>query len=187
MLGSLWFSSFSAGGAPAGGTDYELISTTILGSNTASVTFDVTGLGGTYKHLQIRALGKSPVVASDAIDLTFNNDSGNNYSYHSLYANGSSIGSEASTSRANIAAVCGMKSSSDTSVFEPSIIDLLDVFSASKNKTVRSLRGATGASGSGVFISSGAWFSTSTVTSIKLTGRSNSIATGSRFSLYGLK
>lgn len=171
----------------SGGADYELISTTLVTSAVASVTFDVSTLASTYKHLQIRALGKSSATASDSIDLTFNNDTGSNYSYHELYGNGSSVGSGASTSRANIAAVCGMRSSSDTYVFDAAVIDLLDPFSTSKNKTSRSFRGGTGGTGSVVYLVSGAWFSTSAVTSIKLTGRSNNLGVGSRFSLYGLK
>jgi hypothetical protein len=51
------FGVFSAAGSSVSNS-YELISTTILpNSSSTSVTFDVSSLASTYKHLQVRVCG----------------------------------------------------------------------------------------------------------------------------------
>jgi hypothetical protein len=173
-----------------GAGSFDLISTTILGSSAASVTFDVTGLGSTYKHLQIRAVtrfssGTNPMI------MRFNSDSTyTNYRTHWLWGNGSSVSSD--TRQAS--GYTGMSVNQDAigsdftaNVFGPSVIDILDPFSSSKNKTVRSLVGTPGTYNN-VRLQSGLWMNTAAVTSITLLdyGSSNFI-TGSRFSIYGVK
>lgn len=175
----------SGAGLPA---TYELISTILVTSNTASVTFSNLGTAAAgYKHLQIRGVAHSAGTASDNIDLRFNGDAGNNYAYHAIWGNGSSVGSENSTSRSNAASVIGSRSSSDTNAFDAAVIDILDFASSTKTKTLRSLRGSTGATGNTLYLVSDGWFSTAPVTSITLSGRAASIGTGSRFSLYGIR
>lgn len=175
------------GGAAYRNGDYELIATVVLGSNASSVMFsNLATVAAGYKHLQIRAVAKSSGSASDNIDLTFNGDTGNNYSYHALWGNGSSAGSESSAPRANAASVIGNRSSTDTNAFDAAIIDILN-FASTKNKVIRSLRGGTGGTGSTLYLVSNAWYSATAVTSITLTGRASSIAQYSRFSLYGIR
>ena len=194
MLGSLWFNSFSAGGGGAAG-DYELISTTILGSSAASVTF--SGLGtsaAAYKHLQIRATARTDRSGadSDPVILRFNSDSGSNYARHGLlgynFGGSSAMQSNAGTSQTSLYLSEAMPVASSTSnSFGGIVADILDFQSSSKNKTVRSLAGMN-AAWSSIELRSGVWLSTSAVTSITLLPLVGSnLVTGSRFSLYGLK
>lgn len=169
------FGVFSAG---AGGetNSFELISTTILGSTSASVTFSSIPTG--YKHLQIRMAANS--TASGATYWRFNSDSGNNYSQHLLYGNGSSVASGATTS--TNAGYIGY-TTTGANIFPASIIDILDFASTTKNKTVRVLHGDNNAN---IMLNSGAWYSTAAITSVSLFANVNYVA-GSRFSLYGIK
>jgi hypothetical protein len=160
-------------------TDYELISTTILGSSAASVSF--TGLGTSavsYKHLQIRYMSNGD-NSNYRNRLRLNGDSGSNYATHLLFTTGSSVMSAAGTSATEIALSQG---ANETNKFYPGIIDLLDFQSSTKNKTVRAFNG-----GGEVSLTSGVWLSTSAVTSVSLRPDAGNFITGSRFSLYGIK
>jgi hypothetical protein len=165
--------------------DYDSIQTVTVGSGgSASVTF--SSIPSTYKHLQIRVIGKS-TAAQSVGDLTFNSDTGSNYTYHSIYGDGSSAASEASTPRANIASVVGLPISSSANVFAASVIDILDYANTNKNKTVRALV-AEDRNGAGYFaLVSGSWMNTAAITSITITARTASIGQYSSFALYGIK
>ena len=182
MIGSFWFNSFSAGGGGAA-ADYELISTTVLGSSAASVTF--SGLGtsaAAYKHLQLRIVAKSGSTFSSS-HLRFNSDSGANYSVHELYGSGSAVGSLNNFSLTRMVNMSPLPATAN--VFGAAVIDILDFASSSKNKTVRSFRGFAD-SVPNLELVSGAWYSTASITNIELL-TDYTFATGSRFSLYGLK
>ena len=180
----IWAASGAGGSAsPAA---YELISTTVLGSSAASVTF--SGLGtsaAAYKHLQIRLTGRTTrAVAEDgATVLQLNSDTGANYRSHWLVGTGSSVVSYDDT-------IIGLGSFSGNNAganqFTAQVIDLLDFSSSSKNKTLRFLAGNAGSFNS-IRLHSGLWMSTAAVTSIDLKTTVGSWATGSRFSLYGLR
>lgn len=189
------FGVFSAAGAGAGSAgSYDLISTTVLGSNTASVTFDVTGLGSTYKHLQIRMVAQSTSTDNSGwrwvrLQGTFNSDTTNsNYAIHQLYANAGSAFSYAETSSRKGYGIAARNSEAG---FSASIIDILDAFSSSKNKTSKTIYGMTGSNSSNDSTSgmlSHLWMNTSAITSINITTEDGSnFKTGSRFSIYGSK
>lgn len=172
------------GGNGSGGNALTLISTTLLGADTSTVTF--SSIVGTYKHLQIRFAARNSAATVDIPILRFNSDSGANYSWHRLQADGTSVAS-AGVSGATFNQVGFLPGSNSTSgVFGVSIVDILDYANTNKNKTVRALDGVHGSS-TIVEIKSGGWFSTAAVTSITLSisGGTNFV-TGSRFSLYGV-
>jgi hypothetical protein len=162
---------------------YDLLATEILTGSQASVTFSDLGDYATdYQHLQLRIVSKH----SDAFDnflMRFNSDSGNNYSFHNLTGNGSTVTSNATTS--TNAMRPGVSSGTTTGVFAPTIIDILDPYSTTKNKTVRSLTGNNDADTT-IRLRSGAYYSTDAISSIQIVGGYSFVA-GSRFSLYGLK
>jgi hypothetical protein len=182
--------SAGAGGGGGGAGSYDLISTTILGSSAASVTFDVTGLGATYKHLQIRMTPRTDRASFsvDELYMRFNSDTGSNYASHMLYGTGSSVGSLATTTQTYSRNLVGAGSTAPSSVFGAGVIDILDAFSTTKNKTNRALTGALGSGENQIRLSSGVWMSTSATTSVSL-GPVNgtNFVSGSRFSLYGIK
>lgn len=191
MIGSFWFNSFSAGGNGAAG-DFELISTTVLGSATPSVTFSsLNTVAAAYKHLQIRMTTRSSTTYGDDVILRFNGDSGSNYSHHLLVGNGSAVNSYAGATQTYIKGGYTIASDATPSQsFGASIMDILDFSQTTKNKTTRNLTGgnATGGTNSQIQLWSGAWYSTSAVTSITLSSiAAANFLTGSRFSLYGLR
>lgn len=178
----------AAGGIAPG--SFDLISTTVLSSTTSSVTFDVSALASTYKHLQIRH-----VVRGDSDSQTtfarFNSDANNNYSSHRLFAYNGSIISDSFTARSNL--FIGSNGSSDLSstIYSASVVDIFNPFDTLKNTTTRTLCGFHGVAPGGdisvVHTHSGAYYSTNTITSINIIPNVGNFISGSRFSLYGIK
>jgi hypothetical protein len=173
-------------------SDYELITTTTLSTSTASVTFSNLGdYSSTYKHLQVRGLARSDnttsSTANDGLWVRLNSDTGNNYAWHRLFGNGSSAGSDNGTTTNWMLSGIAPRSGTTANVFAAAIIDLLDVYSTSKNKTLRSLSGAS-VNSPQISLQSGLWMNTASVTSITiLPDTSKNFVSGSRFSLYGIK
>lgn len=180
-----------AAGVSAGA--YDLLETQVLTSSASSVTF--TGLGSytDYKHLQIRAVGRSNNSGNRfrLTGLRLNGDSGSNYSYHDLYGNGSSVISSSNTGSSNIPVLAINGSASTSNAFGVAVIDLLDFSSSSKNTTIKSLTGFHDAAQPiyRVMLRSGVWLNTAAVTSITMGDLLGGYdwAVGSRFSLYGVK
>jgi hypothetical protein len=172
------FSAAGAGGGGATGT-YELISTTILGSTTSAVTFDVSSLASTYKHLQLRTVTRS--TGGGNANMTFNSDTGTNYSWHLLYSNGSSVLTTFGANSSNMLVTSSVPTAAN--VFTPNVIDILDFASTSKNKTIRSFGGSSATNE--VVLFGGAWRNTAAVTSVTMS--IGSWVSGSRFSIYGIR
>ena len=169
---------------------FEPIGTVLLTNNQASITFTLpSNAATTYKHLQLRMTARTSTSATNEdVWLRFNGDStAANYIYHGLYTTGSATGAETSStaSGARIAQAAG---ATDTaSAFSVSIVDILDAFSSTKYKTVRTLEGSS-SSQIRIFLASNLWMSTATPTSLTLVGGSGgSFVAGSRFSLYGVR
>lgn len=179
------FSAAGAGGVVASGA-YELISTTTLGTAVSSVTFSNLGdYAPTYRHLQIRAVTRV-ATGNDNTLLRINGDAGNNYSWHELftYTPATSVQSGSANSVSSIKVT--YSDSATANQFGVGIIDLLDVYSTAKNKTVRTFAGAT--DDYFVGLRSGLWMNTSSITSLTILGAGGfNLAVGSRFSLYGIK
>jgi hypothetical protein len=180
---------FSAAGAGGGValSDYELIQTALVtGSSTSFVDFSsLNTYASTYKHLQIRLAARSShSVAEQVVNLRFNSDSGSNYSIHYLAGNGSAVISSGNASQTNFFVALIPGSSATANAFGASVVDLLDCFSTTKNKTSRALLGTNP---NPVVIYSGAWYNTTSVTNIRLSVADGNFVAGSRFSLYGIK
>jgi hypothetical protein len=180
---------FSAAGAGGGValSDYELISTTTLGTATSSVTFSSLGdYSSTYKHLQLRIVSRHDNSGSANVFMRLNGDTGANYTAHRLSGNGSTVVSARAAETTNFFTALTNDSSEAANAFGAGIIDFLDVYAA-KNKTVRTLTGKIGASFSEVTLRSGLYMSTASLTTILCSAQSGNFVTGSRFSLYGIK
>jgi hypothetical protein len=169
---------------------FELIESTVLGSDTASVTFSSIPTTG-YKHLQIRAVMRSTrAAATDSLRMRVNGDSGTNYASHRLVGNPSTVVSAASTGD-NIWDVDAFPGNTDTSgSFGLLVMDITDAFDTNKYKTIRHFSARSGSTSANrlVRLTSGLWLSTSAITEISLDQNvgPNWLA-GSRFSLYGIK
>ena len=179
------FSAGAGGGGAAG--SYDLISSTILTGSQASITFDTTGLGSTYKHLQIRLTARtSDPAAVDALLMRFNSDTGTNYNDHALFGNGSTVASAATSNGSFVPLGLVAAANANSGLFGAVVTDILDFASTSKFKTVRSLSGVL----STVFVQlrSAAWRNTSAITSIQIyPNLGANLLTGTRVSLYGIK
>jgi hypothetical protein len=189
MPGLIPWGIWAASKASAVAGDYELISTTVLGSSTPSVTFSNLGtVAAAYKHLQVRM-----TVRNDAANATnygsfrINGDTGSNYANHRLHGNGSTVTSGADSASSTMFIGDFPAATNTASVFGAMIIDYLDFSSTTKNKTVRYFIGQPGSSSS-VRLQSGLWASTAAITSISFAVQDGSNwVSGSRFSLYGLR
>lgn len=171
----------AASGAASVGS-YELITSTVLSSSAASVTFSNLGTAAAaYKHLQIRMV---VLNSANSTLVRYNSDSTNgNYRSHGLYGVSGSVTSE-DVAWARAGGLVASPEGFSTSDPNAAILDVLD-WQGSKNKTGRTLSGR----GSGaIMLASHVWLSTAAITSIQLLSNgANPYLTGSRFSLYGLR
>jgi hypothetical protein len=171
---------------------YELIETKILATTTASVTFTNLGDYSTqYKHLQFRVVSRDnrSTTGGNNVLVRLNGDTGANYAAHRLRGDGSTVAVYSSVSQTSMNLFASVSLNDAASVYGPAVLDVLDAYSASKNKTLRSLQGmAISASTSAVELRSGFWNNTSSITSVTLTPETTgSFVSGSRFSLYGIR
>ena len=182
------FSAAGAGGV-ALVSDYELISTTTLGTATASVTFSSLGdYSSTYKHLQLRGVVRTNRSDTlDEVNLRFNGDSSAlSTSLRVLQGNGSSVSIGGAEGQSRILLSYTPAANNTANTYAAFVADILDPFSSTKNTTVRSLAGQIDGSFTLSSLFGGAWYNTSSVSSILLYCNA-SFVTGTRFSLYGLK
>ena len=166
-----------------------LIQRQTLASNTATVTF--SSIPSTYKHLQIRYIGRSTTTGTgvgDNLYINLNSDTGANYTYHQILGDGSTASATGATAQTRLNFQNALPRNSVTSsVFGVGICDIHDYASTTKNKTSRIFYGTdvNGTEGK-VYLASGLWINTSAVTSITLAPQSNSFLAGSTFALYGM-
>jgi hypothetical protein len=181
----------SAGGVPPIVSDYELIETVTLGSTQTSVTFDVSSFASTYKHLQIRATARATSGALQSMNMRLGSpsiDSAGNYATHQLFGYNGSVGSGAAVSSTTMIVGVSAGSSQTANIFGATVIDILDIFSSTKNTTTRSLSGVGNSSTNGdIELQSGHWRNTASVQTIEILTVGSSFASDSRFSIYGIK
>jgi hypothetical protein len=166
----------------AGGASFDLLQTSLITSSTASVTFsNLNNYASSYQHLQIRYTAFNSTAYWFA--LTFNGDTtAANYRSHRLTGNGSNVQSGTSTGETDGMTVFALSGSS--TIPGSGVIDILDPFETTKNKTLRAFSGFS----NNVALTSGLWMSTSSATSIEFrTQGGYNMQNGSRISLYGLK
>lgn len=158
---------------------YEPIATTTLGSSAADITF--TSIPGTYTDLIIQgSAGSTSSTLNRAIRIQFNTDTGNNYSFTSLYGEASAGYSYRSSNVGYINAVEAIGYSSDWSAVT---IQVLNYANTTTNKTTV----GRGGSKDQVSADVGLWRSTAAITSIKLFLNADSFRSGTVLTLYGIK
>tara|TARA_R110000822_G_scaffold74506_2_gene178978 strand:+ start:12292 stop:12861 length:570 start_codon:yes stop_codon:yes gene_type:complete len=186
MLLGILNAQASGGG---GGAAYELLESTTLSTNTASVTFSSLSAYATdYKHLQIRWVARASNASnSNSLQMELNADTGNNYARHYLTGTGSSVAVGDQTAKEYLIRMTYPASQETADTFGAGVVDLLDAFSSSKNTTARALSGSSGVNLPRISLDSGLWLNTAAITSIRLWSDGSSFLAGSRFSLYGVK
>lgn len=179
-----------AGVAPSAAGAYEQLETTVL-TGVNSVTFSNLNstYGSTYQHLQLRMVVQSTRGSSlDGIMVRFNGDTAANYSYHFLQ--GGNPSSVTSSAAANADKIFGgyIPGTTNSTSWSPSIMDILDAFETTKNKTTRSLTGQIDPNWQLTTFCSGSWRNTAALTSITIfSDVGTNFSIGSRISLYGLR
>lgn len=171
-------------------SSYESIASTVVGAGgTANITF--SSIPSTYKHLQVRIIGRTTRVATDAtISFEINSDTGTTYSAHYAGGDGVSTYSSGGANRTpDYNTGCLVSGSSATAnIFGVSVIDFLDYADTNKYKTVRTLTGRDRNGAGDVRMASSNWRNTAAITSIKFVDSSGAnLDQYTRISLYGIK
>jgi hypothetical protein len=174
-------------GVPPVTNSYESIATVALSGSQSSIQF--SSIPSTFKHLQLRLFLKDDrALNRDSVKLTFNGDSGLNYTEHAMFGDGSSASAQAGAPTNQISMYRASGNSSATNIFGAIIADVLDYQNTSKNKTLRYL-GGVDFNGSGeVWFGSGSWMNTSAVSSITIApANASNFLQYSHAALYGIK
>jgi hypothetical protein len=170
---------------------YEPLATTTLGTAAATVTF--SSISGAYTDLVLvcNIQGINTISEAAALYLEYNSDSGSNYSSTRLMGNGSTASSSRYSNQTENFIGLFPAFTTAGSKFGPQIIYLQNYSNSTTYKTILSRFNSegTGVSGEdrvGAFV--GLWRSTAAITTIDLTSSaSGGFATGSTFTLYGIK
>jgi hypothetical protein len=164
---------------------YELISTTILG--TATATFTISSIPSTYKHLQLRMVTRGDDGNSSVpVFININGDTGFNYASHALAGLSGATNSSSRIALDTAVYIMGASDGATTGDYAPNIVDILDYTNTNKYKTVKSLGGQT--VNTGIILRSNLWLNTAAITSMTFKNSGTlSFMAGSRFSLYGIK
>ncbi len=108
------------------------------------------------------------------------------YSIHGLTANGSSFNPYGVGSVDQIPFGAFPSAMAGSNIFGAMVVDFVEPFSTTKNKTIRGISGMH--SPTEISVRSGAYVSTTPISSITMLQTSGtSFVAGSRFSLYGIK
>lgn len=179
--------SSAVGGGSAG--SFELIETQLIGGTSpTSVTF--SSIPSSYKHLQLRIVSRwNAGGSSNIVQLRINGDTGSNYSYHGILADGGSISPFNAVAQTLIQTGQAPPSGVVANAFGSQIIDFIDYANTNKNKTIRALIGQHNDYSQHVSFRTGAWYSTSAISSLTIFGNQGGsyFLSGSRLSLYGIK
>jgi hypothetical protein len=160
----------------AAGATYTQIATTTLGSAQSSVTF--SSISGSYTDLVLVTNGKMSAGSAVNNKITFNSDTGTNYSRTYVYGDGSSALSGRDSSQDNLGFIYWSSTNPSTT-----IIQIQNYSNTTTYKTALARTSESGVAAAYV----GLWRSTSAITSITITrGSTNDFASGSTFSLYGI-
>jgi hypothetical protein len=153
---------------------YEPIATNTLGTATASVTF--SSIPQTYTDL-ILVARPADGLNLGAYVVTFNSDTGTNYSTTRLYGNGTTASSDRQTNQTNITSAWG---GSTNNMYTTHIMNY-------SNTTTYKTALTRISENSYVVLMAGLWRNTNAVTTIKVDTSGNNYASGSTFTLYGIK
>jgi hypothetical protein len=167
---------------------YQLISSNVLTSNSASVNF--SAIPSTYTDLMLRISGRTDRNSTnDELKIVFNSDTATNYSQTRIGGTGSAAQTERLSGFTSIVSYLSLDGNTATSNTFGSIEIYIPSYTVSQNKPLR-LFGAQENNDSIAYINAvaGLWRNTSAITSIVLTSsNAANFVSGSSFYLYGIK
>jgi hypothetical protein len=156
---------------------YEKIATTTLGSTSSTVTF--SSIPSTYTDL-VLILDTLSANSGDDARLQFNGDTGTTYSSTQLFANGPTPTSNRNTSQTSMRLFNDLYSTTRS----VGIANIMNYGNSTRFKTALS-RFGTGSISVGTFV--GLWRNTSAITSLTVVHTGSGFASGSTFTIYGIK
>ena len=181
-----WVAAPSGGG----GGGMTLISTSVLGTTTASVTF--SSIPGTYNCLQVVGVGRlTGSNYGEFCNVQFNGDTGANYIDEIIYAiwnvtpSGVTSGNGATSVRM-FAVTGGNSTGGECGSFTFNIPGYAGTAFQKQANGQGSFTQSGASGGVQTYTTAGQWVNTAAITSIKLfAGSGNSFVTGTSFYLYG--
>ena len=166
-----------------------IATTTVIGTSTNSVSF--SSIPSTYTDLQVRIMARNAATGGTTqnLNMTINNDSGANYTFHQLEGSGSSVNAYGEGfGRTNCVQVVHIPTSTAaSSIFGVGIIDIIDYTNTNKLRTVRSLRGQEQNGSGSIGLHSYLYNSTTAISRLDFVGGGGDIVEYSSFALYGIK
>lgn len=153
---------------------YDLIASNVLTSSASSVTF--SSISGSYRDLILicEVLGSGGNVN---LLLTFNSDTGNNYSTVTMVGDGT-VTESTSFTQGNIPGIGGTTTSRGLTIYQ-----IMDYATTDKHKTTLLRWNRSDLS---VSARASRWANTAAITSVTATTTANNYAIGSTFYLYGI-
>lgn len=169
-------------------TAYNSIATATVTSGVTSITF--SSIPSTYKHLVMTWFARTTEnINAQGTQTIFNNDTGSNYAFAGQYASDTAEGAYIYANRTEIEGpdVLGNNATGQQAAFT-----MLEILNYANTNMTKHIRGYNGRSdGPSVLFDvrhiDGMWFSTSAITSIKVTVKgTGNFSTNSVFALYGI-
>jgi hypothetical protein len=166
----------------AAGNTYDAIATAVGTGSSSTITF--SSISGTYTDLVL--LCNVIVASSASVQIRFNSDTGSNYSYTVLDADGATASSARQTNTTGIQ-LAGWSSNLGSSTNpSPIICNVNNYSNATTNKTALVRSTANGASTGSVDAFVGLWRNTAAINTISIVSSAN-FTTASTFTLFGIK
>ena len=162
-------------------TTYEPIATTTLGTAASTITF--SSITSAYTDLRLIINWQSTSTAETNLFMTFNSDTGSNYSYTRLVGDGASASSGRATSQTSL--FIGKQNASTTSVWRMNEIDIFS-YAGSTNKTYLESHATDNNGGGFVYRFVGLWRSTSAINTISIFQSGSNLNAGTTATLYGI-
>lgn len=165
---------------------YEpIVSTTVVGSSVADITF--SSLPSNYTDIVIIGFIKATASANTSLGFQVNGDTGSNYSNTRLQGNGSVTASERNSAQAygNFSGTSyAVADTADN--FSPVIFNMMNYANTTTHKTFIA-RGNNAATGVGASVSLWKPATIAAITSIKIYTFAGSIDVGTVISVYGIR
>jgi hypothetical protein len=156
---------------------YTELRKTTVGTATASVTLDLTGISG-YTDLVLVVEGIATANSTSSLSLQFNGDTASNYSGTRLSGNGST----ATSDRYSTATVMGGGLITSSVRFN----NIINIQNYSNTTTFKTVLFRSNVSDSLVRTSVNLWRSTAAITQIDVLATATTFASGTTISLYGI-
>jgi len=168
-------------------TYVQIGSTVTVGAgNAASIEF--TSIPNTYTDLIVLLSGRSNNAAINvSLQMQFNNDTGNNYTYRALQGSGSAANSFSGVSGSNIFCSSMPSGNSTSNTFGSAYIYIPNYLASTQKSVSIDAVGENNATEAYTNLVAGLWTGTSAITSIKFTlFSSNVFVQNSTATLYGI-